>query len=89
MFLQYIHNLTLDILSCEYYSVELGGTRDHLFSYDAGSGLYDLPYLEALFDNDEEEIVRIESAAHSDGFGPLAPCSTAWNNNSVKIHCRE
>ena len=45
MFPQYIHNLTLDILSCKYYSVELGGTRDHLFSYDAGSGLYDLPYL--------------------------------------------
>ena len=89
MFPQYILNLTLNILSCEYYSVELGGMRDHLFSYDAGSGLYDLPYLEALFDNDEEEIVQIESAAHSDGFGHLAPCSTTWNNNSVKIYCRE
>jgi hypothetical protein len=74
---------------CEHYSIGFGGTRDHLFSYDAGSGLYDVEYLEALFENDTDEIARIEKVAFNDGFGPLTACSTIWNNNSVKVHCRE
>jgi hypothetical protein len=46
-------------------------------------------YFEALFDDDTEEITRIENAANSDGFGPLASCSTIWNANSIKIHCHK
>lgn len=87
--LLYIHEVDFDFRRCEYYSVGFGGTRDHLCSYEASTGLYDTEYLEALFDDDKEEIVRIESAANSNGFGPLTPCSTTWNNNSVKVHCRE
>jgi hypothetical protein len=80
----------IDLFSrCEHHSTRLGGTRDHLFSYEAGTGLYDLEYLEALFDEDTEEIARIEKLAHGDGFGPLVSCSTAWNPNTIKVHCRE
>jgi len=87
--LLYLHEVNFRFLRCEYYSVRFGGTRDHLYSYEASTGPYDVEYLEALFDNDKEEIARVESTAHSNGFGPLALCSTVWNNNSVKIHCRE
>ena len=64
-------------------------SKAHLCSYEAGAGLYDVEYLEALFDDDTEEITQTESAAYSNGFGPLAPCSTVCNSSSVKIHCRE
>jgi hypothetical protein len=74
---------------CEHYSIRLGGTRDHLISYDAGTGLFDEEYLEALFDGNAEEIARIEGVAYKDGFGPLASCSMISNHNSVKVHCRE
>ena len=74
---------------CEHHSTQLGGTRDHLFSYEVGTGLYDLEYLEALFDKDTEEIAQIEKLAHGDGFGPLVLCSTVWNSNTIKVHCRE
>jgi hypothetical protein len=84
----YMHILT-HTSRCEHYSVRFGGTRDHLFSYEVGTGLYDVEYLEALFDNDMEEITRIENAACNDGFGPLALCSTTWNPNAIKVHCRE
>ena len=81
--------LIRDTTRCEYYSVKFGGTRDHLFSYEPGTGLYDVAYLEALFDNDADEILRFENTALRDGFGPLASCSTVWNSSSVKVHCRE
>jgi hypothetical protein len=74
---------------CEHYSIQLGGTRDHLFSYDPGTGLFDEEYLEALFDGNAEEIAQIEGAANKDGFGPLASCSVVLNHNSIKVHCRE
>jgi hypothetical protein len=82
--------LQIDLCSrCEHYSIQLGGTRDHLFSYEAGTGLYDEEYLEALFDGNTEEITQIEGAAYKDGFGPLASCSMMSNHNSIKVHCRE
>ena len=74
---------------CEHYSVQFGGTQDHLFSYEVGTGLYDVEYLEALFDNDIEEITWIENAACNGRFGPLALCSTTWNPNAIKVHCCE
>jgi len=66
-----------------------GGTWDHLCSYEVSTGLYDVEYLEALFDDDKEAITQIESLACKSGFGPLASCPTAWNNSSVKVHCHE
>jgi hypothetical protein len=74
---------------CEHYSIRPGGTRDHLCSYEVSTGLYDVEYLEALFDGDEGTIAEIENVAYKDGFGPLAACSTVWNHSSVKVHCRE
>src|ERR1700683_1328125 len=72
---------------CEHYSLQLGGTQDHLFSYEAGTGLYNTEYLEALFDEDMEEITWIENVAYNAGFGPLASCSTIWNPSSIKVQC--
>jgi hypothetical protein len=77
------------IQRCEYYSTQHGGTRDHLCSYKVSMGLYDVEYLEALFDDDKEAITQIEGSACKSGFGPLVSCPTAWNNSSVKVHCRE
>ena len=77
------------IQRCEYYSMQPGGTWDHLCSYEVSTGLYDVEYLEALFDDDKEAITQIESLACKSGFGPLASCPTAWNNSSVKVHCHE
>ncbi|KII83539.1 hypothetical protein PLICRDRAFT_32876 [Plicaturopsis crispa FD-325 SS-3] len=37
-------------------------SADHLVNYDAGSGLYDIDYLEALFFGDQEETERIEAS---------------------------
>jgi hypothetical protein len=64
-------------------------TRDHLCSYEVGTGLYDVEYLEVLFDDNKEAITQIEGSAYKSGFGPLVSCPTAWNNSSVKVHCRE
>jgi len=46
---------------CKHYSVQFGGTQDHLFSYEVGTGLYDVEYFEALFDENTEEIAWIEN----------------------------
>ena len=79
-----------NIRRCEHYNVQPEGTQDHLCSYKVSTGLYDIEYLEALFDGDEEEIAQIEKSAHDeDRFGPLAACSTIWNHSSLKVHCRE
>ena len=74
---------------CEHYSTWPEGTCDHLCSYEVSTGLYDLEYLEALFDHDIEETSQIENFAWDSGFGPLASCSTIWNYNTNKVHCRE
>src|ERR1700737_3730999 len=42
------------VCRCEHYSMRLGGTRDHLLSYEVGNGLYDTDYLKALFNDDED-----------------------------------
>ena len=83
------HKLIPITQRCEHYSIRPGGTRDHLCSYEVSNGLYDIEYLEALFDGDESAIAEIENSAHKDGFGPLAACSTVWNHGSLKVHCRE
>ena len=74
--------------SCKHHSLQLGGTRDHLFTYEVGNGQYDTEYLEALFNGDVDEIECVEATARTGGYGPLAPCSTISNYNSVKVNCR-
>src|ERR1700676_1288022 len=56
----YMHILT-HTSRCKHYSVRFGGTQDHLFSYEVGTGLYDVEYFEALFDENTEEIAWIEN----------------------------
>lgn len=80
--------ITFVIKRCEHFSTKLGGTRDHLFSYNISNGLYDLEYLTALFRNDEDAIEEFELTAQTDGFGPLAECSTVANFSTIKVNCR-
>lgn len=75
--------------SCERFSAKVGGTRDHHFSYTVSNGLYNLEYLEALFDNDSETISKFELAAMDDRFGPLASCTTITNYSSIRVNCHE
>ncbi|KAG6836008.1 hypothetical protein H0H93_012315 [Arthromyces matolae] len=69
-------------LKCEHYRKE---SRDHYIQYLDDS--YDFDYLEAHFNEDTDELDRIEQAAHVLGFGPLAECSTVANFSSQKICC--
>jgi hypothetical protein len=71
---------------CEHYCIR--GNRDHFIQYLDNEG-YDIDYLDAYFNEDMEEIERIESAANSAGYGPLAPCSTIYNFSSQRTHCRK
>ncbi|KAJ7747876.1 hypothetical protein B0H14DRAFT_2541606 [Mycena olivaceomarginata] len=48
---------------------------------------YDLDYIEAYFEEDEEELERIENAAHTLGYGPLVPCRTVTNVSSQRLYC--
>jgi hypothetical protein len=81
----YMHILT-HTSRCEHYSVQFGGTWDHLFSYEVSTGLYDIEYLEVLFDNNMEEITQIENDACNNGFGP--PGIVFYHMES-QCHCRE
>ena len=58
--------------------------------YGPESGLYDLDYLQALFNNDQEEISTIENEAEQYGFNVSASqCSVVVNHTSVRVMCRE
>ncbi len=52
-------------------------------------GLYDLEYLEALFQENQDALDDIEMDAQCDGIGPRAVCKTVSNVSSVKVDCRE
>ncbi|TDL13991.1 hypothetical protein BD410DRAFT_684726, partial [Rickenella mellea] len=73
------------LIRCKHF--DSTGTRDHLIIYAIGNGTYDLEYLEALFNEDEDEIMQLENAAREQGFGPRAICSTIANSSSVRTHC--
>jgi len=49
---------------------------------------YDLSYLEALFENDVDEIQHVERAAAAMGIGPGAPCRHSENFGSTRTTCR-
>ncbi|KAF9029442.1 hypothetical protein BDZ89DRAFT_1249203 [Hymenopellis radicata] len=59
--------------------------RDHFWMVIDCS--YDMEYLEAVLEEDDEEITRIESEAESAGYGPLATCSTVVNFSSKRVVC--
>ncbi|KZP03707.1 hypothetical protein FIBSPDRAFT_768547 [Athelia psychrophila] len=57
------------------------------FVWYISEGLFDLDYLEALFDGDDEVIAQFELAARDNGFGPLLQCTTVRNNGTNKVYC--
>jgi len=71
---------------CEHYSKHTN--KDHLLDYSIGDGSYDLDYIDAVFNEDAEEIDRIENAANALGFGPLTECTTVSNFSTQKLYCR-
>jgi hypothetical protein len=72
---------------CEHYSAPFN--KAHLINFDVGNGLYNIKYLEALFDGNPEIIHQIESEGSSIGFDPATPCTTVSNISSVKVNCCE
>jgi hypothetical protein len=70
--------------SCEFHSP---ANRFHLCRFIDEA--YDLDYLEAFFNEDDDELQRIEEAAADLGYGPLATCINVANFSSQRYHCRE
>ncbi|KAG6824163.1 hypothetical protein H0H92_007812, partial [Tricholoma furcatifolium] len=66
-------------LKCEHYQAS---SRDHYIEYLDES--YDLDYIEAYFQEDADELDRIEQIAFGSGYGPLTDCSTVSNVSSQK-----
>ncbi|KAJ7437910.1 hypothetical protein B0H11DRAFT_1884881 [Mycena galericulata] len=73
-------------IKCEHYS--RNANRDHLIDWEAGRGLYDTQYLEALFLGDVDAIADFEEdgLAVSDS-GPVSTCSNVSNFSSIKVNC--
>ena len=63
--------------------------KDHLLLYTIGDGSYDVDYIEAHFNDDMEELDRIESTALAAGTGPQHACTNISNFSSQKTFCRE
>ncbi|KAJ7838385.1 hypothetical protein B0H14DRAFT_3700171 [Mycena olivaceomarginata] len=59
-----------------------------LFSYDSHhQPPYDLNYIEAVLNNDQEEVQQIEQAAFDLGYGLTVECSTVSNASSQRAIC--
>ncbi|KAF8873220.1 hypothetical protein CPB85DRAFT_1256610 [Mucidula mucida] len=69
------------ILTCEQYCPKTN--HDHFWMVINDS--YDMEYLKAVLEEDDEEITCIETEAESAGFGPLATCSTVTNFSSKRV----
>ncbi|KAJ7596417.1 hypothetical protein C8J56DRAFT_1040671 [Mycena floridula] len=70
-------------VACEHYDSEI--SRDHVIYYMDGS--YDEEYLEAVLEEDTEEIERIERAAEALGYGPRVTCTTIANASTQRAFC--
>ena len=77
------------MLSLAVVSTNANFNRAHFLDYTPSKGALDSDYLEALFLNDTEEIVRIENAASGQGYGPLASCDTVANFSSQRLVCHK
>lgn len=70
---------------CEHYSWE--GNRDHLkIQLDSS---YDLDYIDAHYNEDTDEIDRIELNAAAMGYGPRTTCTTVTNFSAQRVCCRK
>ncbi|KAJ7322001.1 hypothetical protein DFH08DRAFT_818378 [Mycena albidolilacea] len=67
---------------CEFHS---SNNRFHLYRILDDS--YNLDYIEAFFNEDDDELQRIEEAACLLGYGPLATCKNITNFSSQRFHC--
>ncbi|KAL4068924.1 hypothetical protein V8B97DRAFT_2024583 [Scleroderma yunnanense] len=64
------------------------GACDHLLHYGPASGLYDLDYLQTLFNSDQQEISTMEIEAGQHGFNVSASqCSVVMNHTFVHVMC--
>ncbi|TEB28148.1 hypothetical protein FA13DRAFT_1711972 [Coprinellus micaceus] len=70
---------------CEHYG---NGSPDHLRDMSPSDGIYDLEYLRALFNKDQDIIDDIEEELLvSHQLGPRASCTYTMNCSSVRVHC--
>ena len=46
-----------------------------------------MDYLEALFDNDIEQINHFKESSAMEGHGPLAICTHVANTSSIRVNC--
>ncbi|TEB22558.1 hypothetical protein FA13DRAFT_1798848 [Coprinellus micaceus] len=73
------------LVCCEHYG---NGSRDHLRDMSPSDGIYDLEYLRALFNKDQDIINDIEEELLvSHQLGPRASCTYTMNCSSVRVHC--
>ena len=70
-------------LRCEHYSRD--GNQDHLKLLLDES--YDLDYIDAHFNEDTDEIDRIELKAAMMGYGPHTTCMTVINYSAQCVCC--
>jgi hypothetical protein len=50
---------------------------------------FDLEYIEAHFNDDTDELERIELRAAAMGYGPRVTCTTVMNFSAQRVCCRE
>ncbi|KAF8592311.1 hypothetical protein K439DRAFT_1610695 [Ramaria rubella] len=69
-------------IRCEHYT---SASRRHLIDHRVQE-TNDI-YMEAMFDNDQDEIARIKDLARLNNYGPLLPCFTVANSSSMRAFC--
>lgn len=50
---------------------------------------FDIEYMEAHFNEDMDELERIELRAAAMGYGPRVACTTVTNFSAQRVCCRE
>ncbi|KAF9561878.1 hypothetical protein CPC08DRAFT_634812 [Agrocybe pediades] len=81
---EYSSNST-PLIRCEHYS--RASNRDHFFDFNISNGQVDADYLEALFLDDKDALIELESDARARKIGPGAECKTVRNFSSNKPTC--
>ncbi|GLB33432.1 hypothetical protein LshimejAT787_0103900 [Lyophyllum shimeji] len=80
-----LHDDELNIcIKCEHYSKYVN--RDHYIQF-IDESRFDFDYIKAYFDNDKDELERIERSASDLGVGPLRACTTVTNFSAQKVCC--
>ncbi|KAF8584048.1 hypothetical protein K439DRAFT_1617029 [Ramaria rubella] len=69
-------------IKCEHYT---SGSQHHLIDHRVQETNDE--YMEAMFDDDRQEIARIEELAKANSYRPLMPCFTIANSSSMRSFC--